>query len=70
MSGEAAWATFTLLILSDAASLRCDMGHGIALPGATSAESQETRRCRIRLPPGDRNKKQCFMKMPIGVKWR
>jgi hypothetical protein len=40
MSGEAAWASFTLLLLSDSARVRCDMGHGIALPGATSAESQ------------------------------
>jgi hypothetical protein len=70
MSGEAPWASFTLLILSDAAPAGCDMGHGIALPGPTSAESQETRRCRIRLPPGDKNKEQCFMKLPIGVKWR
>ncbi len=28
MSGEAACASFTLLILSDAAPLRCVMGHG------------------------------------------
>jgi hypothetical protein len=69
MRGEAAGASFTLLLLSDAAPARCEMGHGIDLPGATSAESQETRRCRIRLPPGDRNKEQCFMKLPIGVKW-